>query len=131
MTSAPAAGSVAHFAINADDVEAARRFYGAVFDWRFTAWGPPGFFHIHRADGSLPGPIGALQARRDLVPGAPAVVELTVAVDDVDRACAACLAAGGRVLMERAVIPGVGEIAFLQDPSGIALGTMRYDSSVG
>jgi predicted enzyme related to lactoylglutathione lyase len=130
MTSAPAPGSVAHFAINADDVEAARRFYGAVFGWRFTPWGPPGFFRVQRSDGSVPGPIGALQGRRDLVPGGPAVIELTVAVADVDQVCAACLEAGGRVLTEKAVIPGVGEIAFLQDPSGIAVGAMRYDSSV-
>jgi hypothetical protein len=32
--------------------------------------------------------------------------------------------------MEKAVIPGVGEIAFLQDPSGIALGVMRYEPQV-
>src|SRR3954469_24837066 len=113
MTSAPAPGSVAHFAINADDVEAAQRFYGVVFGWRFTPWGPPGFFHVHRADGSLPGPIGALQGRRDLVPGAPAVVELTVAVADVEQVCAACLEAGGRVLLPKMAIPGVGEIAFV------------------
>ena len=58
--------------------------------------------------------------------GGPPVVELTVAVDDVDAACAACTSAGGRVLMEKAVIDGVGELAFLQDPSGIPIGAMRY-----
>jgi uncharacterized protein len=130
MTAIPAAGSVAHFSINADDVEAAQRFYGAVFGWRFIPWGPPGFLKIYRSDGSLPGPVGALQGRRDLVPGSPAAVELTVAVEDVDAVCAACLAAGGRVLMDKAVIPGVGELAFLQDPSGIAIGAMRYGQPI-
>ena len=38
--------SIAHFAINADDVEASRRFYGALFGWRFEPWGPPGFLRI-------------------------------------------------------------------------------------
>ena len=33
---------------------------------------------------------------------------------------------GGRVLMEKTVIPGVGELAFLLDPSGIPVGAMRY-----
>ena len=46
-------GHIAHFAINADDVDAARRFYGEVFDWTFEPWGPPGFFHIRTA-GSRP-----------------------------------------------------------------------------
>jgi predicted enzyme related to lactoylglutathione lyase len=126
MSSIPAAGTVAHVAINADDLEAAQRFYGAVFGWQFQPWGPPGFLKITRSDGSLPGPIGALQGRRDLVPGAPAAVEITVAVEDVDRACAEGRAAGGRVLMEKTVLPGVGELAFLEDPSGIPIGVLRY-----
>jgi predicted enzyme related to lactoylglutathione lyase len=129
--SVPEAGTVAHFAINADDLTAARRFYTEVFGWQFTSWGPPGFFRIQRPDGSTPGPIGALQARRDLVSGTPATVEITVAVDDVDRACADCRAAGGQVLMEPTQLPGVGELAFLQDPSGVPIGVMRYDSAVG
>jgi predicted enzyme related to lactoylglutathione lyase len=131
MTEKPAVGSVAHFALNADDIGAAQRFYAAVFGWRFAPWGPPGFFRIQRSDGSLPGPIGALQQRRDLVPGSPPLAELTVAVDDVDEACASCTAHGGRVLLEKTLIPGVGELAFLLDPSGIPIGAMRYldDSS--
>ena len=131
VTSTPPLGSVAHFAVNADDPDAAQHFYGEVFGWRFTAWGAADFFRISTADGDLPGPIGALQRRRDLVPGGPAVVELTVAVDDVDRVCAASTAAGGHVLMTGTIVPGVGELAFVQDPSGIVIGAMRYDPSVG
>ena len=37
---------VAHFAINADDVPRARRFYERVFGWKFSAWGPPEFYKI-------------------------------------------------------------------------------------
>ena len=129
MHPTPLAGTVAHFALNADDVEEAQRFYQAVFGWKFSPWGPPGFYKIERAEGGLPGPIGALQQRRDLVAGAPASIEVTVAVHDVDAACAACTAAGGRVLMAPTTIPGVGELAFLQDPSGIAIGAMRYDGA--
>jgi predicted enzyme related to lactoylglutathione lyase len=125
----PPRGTVAHFAINAVDVAAAQRFYAAVFGWRFDSWGPPGFFKVTTAGGATPGPIGALQERRDLVEGAPPVVELTVAVDDVDRACVACVAAGGQVLMPKTSIPGVGELAFLRDPSGIAVGAMRYQAA--
>jgi predicted enzyme related to lactoylglutathione lyase len=33
--------NIAHFAIDADNVPRARRFYEAVFGWRFTPWGPP------------------------------------------------------------------------------------------
>ena len=127
MTSPHPNGAVAHFAINAVDLDAAQRFYTAVFGWQFAEWGA-GFFKVTTAEGTAPGPIGAVQQRRDLVDGAPPVVELTVAVDDVERACAACTATGGRVLMSATRIPGVGDLAFLQDPSGIAIGVMRYET---
>ncbi|HET9315386.1 MAG TPA: VOC family protein, partial [Vicinamibacteria bacterium] len=60
-------GNVRHFAINADDLPRARRFYERVFAWKFEPWGPPGFFQI--ATGDKGGPIGALQQRRELVKG--------------------------------------------------------------
>ena len=59
--------NLAHFAINADDVNRARTFYEKVFNWKFEPWGPPGFFQIFNADKSEPGVRGALQGRRELV----------------------------------------------------------------
>ncbi len=47
----PQPNHLAHFAINADDVERAKRFYAAVFGWRFEAWGPPGFYMIKTKEG--------------------------------------------------------------------------------
>jgi predicted enzyme related to lactoylglutathione lyase len=41
-----------HFAINADDVPRARRFYEHVFGWKFNAWGPPGFYQIDMGAGA-------------------------------------------------------------------------------
>lgn len=120
-------GTVSHFAVNADDLDASQGFYRAAFGWRFEPWGPPGFFHIQRADGGLPGPIGALQARRALLDAPTNGFECTVAVDDLDATVAAAQAAGGRVLMERSTIPGVGDLVFLADPAGNVVGAMRYD----
>ena len=123
-------GTLAHFAINADDPGAGRRFYEACFGWRFEPWGPPDFFHILRPDGSPPGPIGALQRRRELTAGLRLQgFECTVAVADVDVTAEAAVAAGGALLMERTTITGVGDLVFLQDPSGNVVGAMRYDAS--
>lgn len=125
---APAPQTVSHFAINADDVDAARRFYERVVGWRFEAWGPPGFFHILTADGSQPGPIGALQQRRDIAPGVRTTgFECTVAVDDIDAVAAAVSANGGEILMPRTTIAGVGHLVFFADPSGNVVGAMQYD----
>ena len=121
-------GTVAHFAINSDDDAATRAFYEAVFGWQFQPWGPPSFFRIALADGADPGPRGALQARRELRVGANAIgFECTVAVDDVGVAIAAAERHGGTVVMAPTTIVGVGELAFVEDPSGNVVGLMRYD----
>jgi uncharacterized protein len=126
----PPLGSIAHFAINADDPVASRRFYEACFGWRFEPWGPPDFFHVERADGQPPGPVGALQRRRELAPGVHLLgYECTVAVADVDAVAKAAVANGGRLLMDRTTIAGVGDLVFVQDPSDNVVGAMRYDAS--
>lgn len=125
---APIPQHVAHFAINADDVDAARDFYTAVLGWTFEPWGPPGFFHIRTSTGETPGLMAGLQARRDL-DGPIRGFECTIAVDDADAASAAAVAAGGRVLMERTTITGVGDLVWLEDPSGNVFGAMRYDDT--
>lgn len=114
-----------HFAVNATDLDAARRFYGEVFDWGFAPWGPPGFFHVVNGDDTVQ---GALQQRRELLDDAPMRgLEVTFAVDDVHAARAAALANGGRVLMEPTTIAGVGHLVWLADPDGNAIGAMQYD----
>ena len=128
--SPPPAGHVAHFAINADDVSRARSFYEKVFGWRFEAWGPPGFFQITTATGDRPGPLGALQKRRELIPGQPTVgFECTIAVADVDAVVAAVVANGGTILIPKVLIPTVGHLIFFRDPEGNAVGAMQYDST--
>ncbi|MFT3876523.1 MAG: VOC family protein [Propioniciclava sp.] len=120
------AAPFAHFAINADDPEASKRFYAAVFGFEFDAWGPPGFFHIRDAAARVP-LFAALQARRDFADGRRVVgFEVTFAVDDVDAAAAAAQANGGEVLSERTTIDGVGDLVWLADPSGNPVGAIRY-----
>src|SRR5688572_4266039 len=120
-------GNVRHFAINADDLPRARRFYETVFAWRFQPWGPPGFFMVATGEGELP--MGSLQQRRELAPGRKMNgFECTIAVEqDVAEVAAAVVAHGGRVLMEKATIPGVGDLIFFEDPEGNVAGAMRYD----
>ena len=124
------ANDVRHFAINADDLDRARRFYERVFGWTFRPWGPPDFFQITTGSAKEPGIMGALQRRRELVPKQRTNgFECTIAVPDVDKAAAAIRAGGGRILMEKAVIAGVGELIFFEDPEGNIAGAMHYDSA--
>jgi predicted enzyme related to lactoylglutathione lyase len=116
--------SLAHFAINTDDIDRSRAFYEKVFGWKITAWGPPGFYQIEGA-----GVRGALQKRRELVAGERTLgFECTIAVASIDAIENAVLANGGTVVLPRSVIAGVGTLMFFQEPGGNVFGAMQYDA---
>ena len=118
-----------HFSINADDVPRARRFYERVFGWKFNAWGPPKFYMIDTGSGDEAAAIrGSLQGRRDLIPGQPTIgFECTIAVPSIDDTHSAVVAAGGKVIMEKSIIVGVGALMFFQDTEGNVFGAIQPD----
>jgi predicted enzyme related to lactoylglutathione lyase len=121
--------NIQHFAINADDVPRARRFYQQVFGWTSTAWGPPGFYQFQTATKGEPaGIIGALQGRRELIPGQRTIgFECTVFVPSIDETAQAVVANGGQVVMQKSIIVGVGALMFFQDTEGNVFGVMQPD----
>lgn len=132
--------NLAHFAINADDVARARQFYERVFGWTFHAWGPPKFYTIQTgtADGSAHAPgapaapavMGALQGRRELIAGQRTIgFECTIGVPSIDATEQAVLANGGRIVMARSIISGVGTLMFFQDTEGNVFGAMEYNAN--
>src|SRR5207247_2012087 len=112
-------GHITHFAVNADDIAATRRFYEALFGWRFVE-AYPGFWRTTDAGAA----IGAIQQRRTFARDAG--FEVTFSVDDADAIATAAEAHGGRVLMPKSTVPGVGDLVFVADPSGNVAGAMRY-----
>jgi predicted enzyme related to lactoylglutathione lyase len=118
-------GTLRHFAINADDVDRARNFYGQVFGWTFTPWGPPGFYQTKNAGDGI---MGALQQRRDWGERRLHSFETTIGVADIAVALTAVEANGGRVLMRPYRIDGVGEIGYFEDPEGNICGIAQYES---
>jgi hypothetical protein len=121
---------VAHFAINADDVDRALRFYQKVFGWKFQAYGPPGFYMVDEKSAKTAVPLrGALQKRREIVPGIPMRgFECTISVDDINATNAAIEKNGGKIVMPICALAGVGQLLFFQDPEGNIAGAMQYDS---
>lgn len=117
-------GTFRHFAINADDVPRAKRFYEEVFGWAFKPWGPPGFYQTFSTG---EGHLGALQGRRDLgghkMPG----MEITFGVEDIQKTIADIETHGGKVLMPPFHIETVGHLIFFQDTEGNVAGAMQYE----
>src|SRR5262249_19540227 len=119
---------VAHFAINADDVARAKRFYEKVFGWTFSAWGPPNFYQIKTGEDGEEAVRGALQKRRELAPGQrTSGFEGTIAVTSIDQTAKAVAASGGKTIMDKSIIVGVGALMFFQDTEGNVFGAMQYD----
>ena len=120
--------NVAHFAIHADDVERARRFYEGVLGWRFESWGPPGFYRIHTGTDDDPGIEGALHERQEPLTGSGVRnFECTVSVQDLAPVKAAAVRLGGKVVLEETEIPTVGTLIHVQDTEGNIFGVMRYE----
>ena len=117
-------GRVTHIAVNADDDGATRAFYEALFEWRFELY-YPGFVRtpLPAADEM----VAAVQKRRELLPGIRTNgPEVTIEVDDLRAVLGRVVGLGGRILMERSTVPGVGDLAFLADPSGNLVGVIQY-----
>ena len=122
------AHNVVHFAIHADDVERARRFYEAVFGWRFEAWGPPGFYNVMTGSNDRPGIRGALHSREEAVTGTGTRgFTCTVAVDDLEAIRKRVIANGGTITYEQIEIPTVGTLTQFLDTEGNELAAMVYE----
>ena len=120
--------NLASFAIHADDVDRARRFYEAVFGWDFEPWGPPGFYLIHTGTPEDPGIQGLMHKRQAPRTGSGLNgLECTFAVDDLDAVLAAVKANGGAVTLDKAPIPTVGVLIRFDDPEWNNIGAMAYE----
>jgi len=93
------------------DVEAAKRFYGDVFGWEFTDYGPD---YCEFRDGRLS---GGFTTGREVTPGGPLVI---VYATDLEAVEAAVRGAGGRVVEPIFSFPG-GRRFHFADPSGNVL----------
>ena len=121
-----------HFEIQVDDLDRARTFYGDVFGWTFDDWtavtGSP-YWGVTTGDDG-PGINGGLMERPHPAPpegsGSNGAV-LTVQVDDYDATAARIEAAGGRVTMPKAAIPGMAWQGYYLDTEGNTFGLHQAD----
>jgi predicted enzyme related to lactoylglutathione lyase len=118
--------SLSFFAINADDVPRARKFYQTVFGWVFEPWGPPNFYLIETGRESNAVMRGGLQERRELAPGQKMIgFECTISVANIDQTIRAIEANGGRIAAPKFHIPTVGTVAYFFDTEGNVAGIIQ------
>lgn len=124
---------VVHFEIQADDVERAKAFYAAVFDWAFedysgftgsTYWG------IVTGPDDQPGINGGLLQRPAQRPGAEQGTNAfvcTMGIADYDEAERRILGAGGQVALPKFALPGMAWQGYYLDTEGNTFGIHQPD----
>jgi uncharacterized protein len=124
---------VVHFEIQADDVDRARAFYGAVFGWSFEDWsGATGatYWGIITGESDQPGINGGLLPRPAPTPGGGQGTNAfvcTIAVDDYDGTERLILDNGGTVALPKMAIPGMAWQGYYLDPEGNTFGIHQTD----
>jgi predicted enzyme related to lactoylglutathione lyase len=121
--------TIVFFEIPADDVAKMKDFYKAVFDWKVIDI--PGqdmeytIFHTVPTDenGMLkePGVNGGLYKRKD-----PSQVPINyIQVESIEDYLDKAVRNGGKVLMAKMTVPGMGFVAWIADPEGNPLGLIQ------
>ena len=124
---------VVHFEIQADDVERAKSFYAAVFDWSFEDYGAMAgstYWGITTGPEDEPGINGGLLARPAPTPGAGQGTNAfvcTMGVGDYDETERRILAAGGQVALPKMALTGMAWQGYYLDTEGNTFGIHQPD----
>jgi len=117
---------VIHFEIPADDPGRASKFYGDIFGWKFDKWkGPQEYWLVTTGKEGERGINGGLLRRQ--APGAG--VCSTIDVPSIDEYLGRIEKKGGKTVVSKMTLPGVGQLAYCQDPEGNMFGIIQEDSS--
>jgi predicted enzyme related to lactoylglutathione lyase len=107
-------------ALSTPDPEGAKRFYGEVFGWTTSEFGPATMFHVPGFVGGEPSQPVSRDVVAAIVPGQQAAWAVDFWVADVDAAAVRTVELGGTVLSPPADAM-VGRNAVIADPAGAVL----------
>jgi len=111
--------------LTTDGAEAAKSFYGKLFDWGFedTAMAQGGTYSMFRP--AAEGPGGGIMAKP--APELPTAWMPYVSTDDLEASVARVEELGGTVQMGPTPVPGHGRFAVVADPTGGVIGLWTCD----
>ena len=117
---------IIHFDIPADDPARAQKFYQEIFGWKFDKWnGPMEYWMAKTGDDKQPGINGGLAKR---MPGQAGMTN-TIDVPLVDEFAKKIESKGGKVILPKMAIPGVGYFAQCLDTEGNVFGIIQMDQN--
>ena len=117
---------VVHFEISANEPEKVVDFYEKVFGWKITKWeGPQEYWLVETGEAEDPGINGGIFRPNEVFSG----TVNTVDVPDIDVYIEKVKQHGGKVVVEKHAIPGVGYNAYCKDVEGTLFGIHQEDPS--
>ena len=117
---------VVHFELGAVDPARAVEFYKSVFGWEAQRFGAAEYWLMKTGTAPEPGIDGGIMRHKD---SAPRTVN-SIAVDSVDDYAVKIEAHGGKVVVPKMTIPGVGYVVYCNDTEGNIFGIFQADHSV-
>jgi len=106
------------------DADAAKRFYGKLFNWELEPAPVPGMeYTLVKYGGEQ---IGGIMNIPPAAEGMPPAWSVYVTVDDVEATAKLAVEMGGKILMQPHDIPNVGRFCVLQDPQGATINVITY-----
>ena len=120
---------VVHFEIHAESPDRAVKFYSEVFGWKFHKWdGPMEYWMITTGEDDSPGINGGMMRRQGTIDGEAVIAYVcTIEVENVDEMTAAVTKNGGKTVVPKTAIPGIGWSVYCKDTEGNIFGMMKDD----
>lgn len=112
----PPVGSIVHTELVSDDPAATKKFLTDVFDWKFEKTSTPAgdYFMLEAPGGGRGGLRGAGDAESPIATN-------YVLVEDLDAAQSKVEKAGGKIVLPRTDVPGMGSFFWFQVPGGVVM----------
>ncbi len=112
---------VVHWEFWSEDPEAVSDFYEKVFDWKIRHMPEMNYRLVETGgEGGING--GIMTPQKGPWPGNLA---LYIDVDNLDAYAEKIRAAGGKIVVEKMDVPGVGQLSLFEDPDGRVLGLWK------
>ena len=117
---------VIHFEIAADIPERAVKFYQKAFGWKIEKWaGPVDYWLVATGEDKEVGINGAITEKSDCVTATTNTIGVISLEDTVKK----IMEAGGKQLMPKTAVPGIGYMTYCKDTEGNVFGIMQNDPS--
>jgi uncharacterized protein len=125
-----AQGTPSYVELTTPDLQAARAFYGPLFDWELEDidLGDAGVYVAVSVQGDS---IAGITGQMPQLAGHPAFWGVYLAVDDLDATASRVEPAGGRVEAGPFDVMELGRMASIQDPTGVRVNLWQAGQSIG